>query len=56
MVCSYPISKMKSIQAEAKNHGVNAAIADAREQLYRLTNRLYTCDSATLRYVMNMLV
>ena len=45
----YPISEIKRIQAQARNHGLNAAITHAREKLYRITNRPYASDVSTLR-------
>lgn len=50
-VFSYPMSEIKRIQAQAKNHGLNAAITHAREKLYRLTNQPHTSDVNTLKLV-----
>ncbi|CAB3984805.1 HAUS augmin-like complex subunit 3 [Paramuricea clavata] len=49
----YPVSEIKRIQAQAQNRGLNAAIAHAREKLYRITNRPYTSDIGTLRQLLH---
>ena len=48
-ISSYPISEIKRIQAQGREHGLNAAITHAREKLYRITNRPYVSDIGTLR-------
>ena len=48
---SYPTSEIKRIHAQAKNHGLEAAITHAREKLYRISNRPHAVDIETLRLV-----
>ncbi|XP_028391494.1 HAUS augmin-like complex subunit 3 [Dendronephthya gigantea] len=48
----YPMSEIKRIQAQAKNHGLNAAITHSRGKLYRLTNQPHTSDISTLRQLL----
>ena len=48
---SYPSSEIKRIHAQARNHGLEAAITHAREKLYHITNRPYAADVDTLRLV-----
>lgn len=45
----YPSSEIKRIHAQARNHGLEAAITHAREKLYHITNRPYAADVDTLR-------
>lgn len=44
----YPTSEIKRIHAQARNHGLEAAITHAREKLYRISNRPYAVDIDTL--------
>lgn len=45
----YPTSEIKRIHAQARNHGLEAAITHARDKLYRITNRPYAVDVDTIR-------
>ena len=55
VVVSYPMSEMKRLYAQARRHGVEAAVSHAREKLYHITSRPYSVDADSLRYVLYFL-